>query len=191
MVHTTHPSLLARLADGVDPEAWSEFYSRYGDLIRGVASRYGLQQADADDLAQEVVLGLTRSLGNLRYDPAKGKFRSYLRTTVVHAIYRKLGQNNGDHPLPEDQEDLPGDGDPEEVWEEEWKRYHVRRAMQELRSRFSERDRIAFVRYAIRGEPAATIAEDLGMTLEQLYQVKSRILKRLTGRIAKQVEEEG
>jgi RNA polymerase sigma-70 factor (ECF subfamily) len=193
MAHTTHPSLLVRLAEGIDPTAWGEFHARYHDLIRGFAVRCGLQPADCDDVTQEVLLGLCRSVSRFTYDPAKGKFRSYLSTVVIHAVSRKRRQERGGHSLQEDVEDLPSNGDPAATaaWELEWQQYHVRRAMQRLMTTVSERDRIAFVRYALQGASAREIVGDLGMTLEQLYQVKSRILKRLTGLIAEQVEEEG
>ncbi len=75
--YTTHATLLARLADDCDPKAWSEFVDRYGKLIRGFASRYGLQDADCDEVVSEVLAALSRSLPGFRYDPAKGLFRAH------------------------------------------------------------------------------------------------------------------
>ena len=63
--------------------------------------------------------------------------------------------------------------------------------MGRLAAEFNERDRMAFTRYAVLGQSAAQTAEALGMSLDQVYQAKSRILKRLTERISQQVEEEG
>ena len=59
---TTHTTLLARLAKGDDSSAWQEFNDRYGQLIRGFARRRGLQPADCDDVAQEVLLGLSKAM---------------------------------------------------------------------------------------------------------------------------------
>ena len=63
--------------------------------------------------------------------------------------------------------------------------------MQRLMTEISNRDRIAFVRYAIQGVPADEAARELELTLDQLYQIKSRTLKQLRALIARQVEEEG
>ncbi len=89
MDYTTHVTLLARLADGVDPDAWADFQRRYGDLIIGFARRYGLQDADREDVAQEVLLALSQSMGDFRYDPARGKFRSFLKTLTMRTILRR------------------------------------------------------------------------------------------------------
>ena len=92
MCYSTHTSLLARLSDGVDPSAWKEFHDRYSDLILGFAHRYGLQSADRDDVAQEVLLSLSKAMEGFTYDPAKGKFRSYLKTVTLRTIFRILRQ---------------------------------------------------------------------------------------------------
>ena len=87
----------------------------------------------------------------------------------------------------------PASADPAEsaVWEREWRQHHVRRAMQRLQSEFNEQDRMAFTLYAVQGGTAARTAEELGLSVDQVYQAKSRILKRLTELIAEQVSNDG
>jgi RNA polymerase sigma-70 factor (ECF subfamily) len=194
MSYTTHATLLARVAEGVDPAAWTEFHRRYGELIRGFARRRGLQPADCDDVAQDVLLALSKSMGDFAYDPDKGKFRSYLKTIVVRAVYRKMRQKRGVRSLGEMEVEESGsasDSASEEVWEEQWRQYHVRQAMQRLEAEFNEHDRMAFSQNAMRGIPAAEVAESLGLSVDQVYQAKSRILKRLSALIAEQIEDEG
>lgn len=193
MNYTTHVSLLERLTEGVDPAAWVEFHRRYRDLIRGFAVRYGLQPADCDDVTQEVCLALSKSFKQFAYDPDKGTFRSYLRSVAINTINRKRRQEPTASALPDDVEDPRCDADPaaEAAWEDEWQKYHVRRAMRRLLSTTSERDRIAFTRYALEGGPAVQIAEEMQLTVDQIYQIKTRILKRLSALIAEQIEEEG
>lgn len=193
MDYSTHASLLERLAEGVDPTAWAEFQRRYRDLIRGTARRCGLQPADCDDVAQEVCLSLSKAMSRFAYDPAKGKFRSYLKTVVLNTISRKRRQKPTAQALPGDVEDPRCDADPgaAAAWDDEWKQYHVRRAMDRLMPTVSGRDRIAFVRYAMQGNSAAQTAEELQLTMDQVYQIKSRILKRLSELIAEQIDEEG
>jgi len=198
MDYTTHVTLLARLAEGVDPAAWKEFHDRYADLIRSFALRYGFQPADSDDVTQSVLLSLTRSLGKFRYDPAKGKFRSYLKTLALHEIFRIIRQKDSQgklDPLEAEAADsgrlAATDDVVDEQWEMEWRRYHVRRAMRRLEPEYNERDRMAFSRYAINGHSAAETAAALGMSVDQVYQAKSRILKRLTVLIGEQINDEG
>lgn len=195
VAHTqTHTTLLARLADSRDRAAWDEFCARYGDLIRGFCRRYGLQPADVEDVQQDVLLSLSRTLPNFTYDPARGKFRSYLKTVVIHACQRKLLQKSHGNTL-EDVESTTrahaADQNVDQKWEAEWRQYHLRLAMRVIRSEFNEGDLEAFDRYAVGGEDARRIAEDLRMSVDQIYQAKSRITRRLTALVADQVAEEG
>ena len=194
MDYTTHVTLLARLSDGIDPSAWSEFHHRYGDLILGFARRYGLQSVDCEDVAQEVLMALSQSMADFQYDPAKGKFRSFLKTLTVRTIFRRIRQKQASE-VQCDIEAADGgassDDTIEALWEEEWQQYHIRQAMQRLEAEFNEEDRMAFTQYAMENRPAAETAKGLEMSLDQVYQAKSRILKRLTALIAEQVADEG
>ncbi len=93
---STHATLLARLRDGEDRAAWQEFCDRYGELIQGFARRRGLQPSDCDDVVQETLLALTKSMPKFHYEPGKGSFRSYLKTIVLHTIFRRSRQKRGE-----------------------------------------------------------------------------------------------
>lgn len=188
----THTTLLARLADGSDGDAWHDFLDRYGVLIRGCCVRRGMQAADAEDVTQEVLLSLTKAMPGFRYDPSKGLFRSYLKTVVMNAISRKSRQNPAAARLSEagggaGEADAPTDED----WESEWRQYHMRRAMKQLESEFRESDRLAFRLYAVEGRAPGDVASELSISVESVYQIKSRIMRRLSEIIGRQVEDEG
>jgi RNA polymerase sigma factor (sigma-70 family) len=190
----THTTLLARLSGGQDSSAWTEFVDRYGNLIRRFCLRRGLQSSDADDVLQDVLVDLNRAMPNFRYDPTKGMFRSYLKTVVIHAIARKFCQprpqaslgdmNSAIVPASDDARD-------EEQWEQEWRQYHLSQAMRAVRSEFAEKEVVAFERYALAGDDAKRVATDLGMSIDHVYQAKSRITRRLTAIVDAQVNEEG
>jgi len=190
----THATLLARVSAGTDPAAWQEFCDRYAALIRGFAQRRGLQAADCDEVAQEALLALAKAMPNFQYDRSRGKFRSYLKTIVLHEIYRKSRQKHGEVSLGEvDGAAAQAVADPEieQVWEAEWRQYHIRQAMSVIEMEFNEKDRAAFEAYAVAGREAAEVAAELAMSVDQVYQAKSRIMKRLSRIIQQQVEEEG
>ncbi len=178
----------------MDPAAWHEFHDRYAQLIRGFANRQGVQPADCDDVLQDVLLSLTRDLGKFEYDPEKGRFRSYLKTVTLHAVFRRMRQNRAAG-RPEEAERLAAAAmsDPkiEESWEEQWRQHHMRRALRTIRAEFNDDDVAAFEHYVMQGQPAAEAAATLGLSTDQVYQAKSRILKRLTAVIDAQVAEEG
>jgi RNA polymerase sigma factor (sigma-70 family) len=190
----THATLLTRLADSRDQSAWDEFCARYGDLIRGFCRHYGLQNADIDDVTQDVLLSLSKSLPNFTYDPTKGKFRSYLKTVVIHASQRRLLQRqprSGLENVESTTRAEAADAQVDAKWESEWRHYHLRLAMRTIRAEFNEADLEAFERYAVAGEDAKRISDELTMTLDQVYQAKSRITRRLAALIAAQVADEG
>lgn len=189
----THTTLLLRLAQE-DLGAWSEFCSRYGELIRAFCIRRGLQPADIEDVQQDVLISLTKSMPGFQYDPAKGKFRSYLRTVVSHAISRRFRQNPGHAGLSQidgSRAEVPGESDEDEHWEVEWRQHHLRLAMKMIHSEFNDNDWAAFEAYALEGKDAKELAASLGLSIDAVYQAKSRILRRLTQVIEVQVAEEG
>ena len=79
----------------------------------------------------------------------------------------------------------------ESQWEQEWRQYHLRRALAIVNNEFNALDRAAFEAYAIQAESADATAKQLGISKDQVYQAKSRILKRLERLIEQQVQEEG
>jgi RNA polymerase sigma-70 factor (ECF subfamily) len=181
MTYTTHTTLLSRLSDGVDPTAWKEFHDRYNDLLRGFAYRYGLQQADCDDIVQEVLLALSKSMPGFEYDPGRGKFRSYLKTLTIRTVFQILRQKRTQKTLEDVDsaiEHAMADPDTESMWEEEWRQ-------------FNEKDRMAFSLYAVKNRPAQETADTLGLSTDQVYQAKSRILRRLGEMIEEQIRDEG
>src|SRR4051812_7815626 len=81
----TSVTLLGRLRlEPADGAAWALFVLRYGPLIRSWCRRWGLQDADAEDVAQAVLLRLADKLRTFQYDAARS-FRGWLRTIAHHA----------------------------------------------------------------------------------------------------------
>jgi RNA polymerase sigma-70 factor (ECF subfamily) len=191
---TTHITLLQRLSDGQDASAWQEFCDRYGELITGFARRRNLQPADCDDVVQEVLLALSKAMPGFRYDPSKGKFRSYLKTITLHAVFKRKLQKQGEvdwQHVEEATRAACADEDTESAWEAEWRQYHLRRALRGIAAEFNTADQQAFQRYAVEGRDVRESADALHLSVDQVYQAKSRIMKRLSELIDQQVQEEG
>ena len=82
-IHMTLPpdtrnSLIARLVDIGDHEAWREFAELYDPFIYRQARRLGLQHADARELVQEVLISVSKAIRKFEIDPARGRFRTWL-----------------------------------------------------------------------------------------------------------------
>src|SRR5690349_13735023 len=86
----TRVTLLARLKDGRDADAWREFVQLYGPVVYRFARNRGLQDADAADLMQDVLRSVARNAHRMEYDPSRGTFRGWLYTVTRNKIYNFL-----------------------------------------------------------------------------------------------------
>ncbi len=86
MDSNTRPTLLQSLRDGVDPQAWEEFFVRYWPVIYGYAKHGGCSDHTAEDIVQEVLATVFQQRGVFRYDPQRGRFRSWLGKVVRNKI---------------------------------------------------------------------------------------------------------
>src|SRR5437764_4931 len=81
----TSASLLLRLrTEPEDASVWNAFVDRYCPLIYGWSRGYGLQDADAQDVTQNVLVLMVRKMRTFQYEPSK-RFRSWL-ATVTHNV---------------------------------------------------------------------------------------------------------
>src|SRR6266542_6279263 len=82
----THASLLVRLQQEPNDEAaWCEFAARYGPRIKAWCLRWNLQEADAEEVTQRVLVQLAVKIRRFAYD-ASGSFRGWLKTLTQHAL---------------------------------------------------------------------------------------------------------
>src|SRR6185436_12198351 len=88
----TRASLLVRLRDARDADAWSQFVDVYAPLIYGFARKQGLQDADAADLVQDVLRLVAQAIGRLDYDARLGSFRGWLFTIARNRLRDVLAQ---------------------------------------------------------------------------------------------------
>src|SRR3954454_22861219 len=95
---STRASLLLRLRDPRDHEAWVEFVDLYEPVTYRLLRRHGLQDADAREVMQELFLAVSRSID--RWDPAKerGSFRGWLRRVARNLVINWLRQRHRQTP---------------------------------------------------------------------------------------------
>src|SRR3954452_4030470 len=92
---TTRPSLLLRLRDPRDQQAWTQFVDLYGPLVYGYDRKQGLQDADAADLMQTVLQAVSAAAGRWQFDPRRGTFRGWLFTIVRNKLRNFLASKHG------------------------------------------------------------------------------------------------
>src|SRR5438094_9783703 len=109
----TRVSLLVRLRDGEDRDAWGQFVQLYAPAIYGFARGRGLQDADAADLMQDVLRSVAGAFGRLDYDPRRGSFRGWLYTVTRNKLFNFLDHRrhqtvgSGDSGVQEQLEEQP------------------------------------------------------------------------------------
>src|ERR1700730_7900289 len=138
---TTRASLLLRLRDSQDHEAWVQFVSLYEPLVYRLLRRHGLQEADALDVMQELFLAVSRSID--RWDPAKekGSFRGWLRRVARNLVINWLKQRDrrvvGGSQLQGTLDMLPAADGPESAeFDRELRRALFHRAAEQVRREF-------------------------------------------------------
>jgi RNA polymerase sigma-70 factor (ECF subfamily) len=185
----TRPSLLLRIRDAGDKEAWQDFVRIYAPVVYGYARRHGLQDADAADLAQEVLCGVSAAAARLDYDPRRGSFRGWLFTLAHHRLHdflarrRRPGRGSGDSGVRELLQQQPAREEDRSLWDQEYEGRLFRRAAEEVRGRFRDATWQAFWLTAVEGHRPREVAGRLRMTPAAVYLAKSRVMARLRERV--------
>jgi len=181
----TRASLLVRLRDSHDEVAWREFVDLYAPLIYNHARKQGLQDADAVDVSQEVLVAVAGAVGRLEYDPRRGAFRSWLFTVVRRKLanWRRAEKNqqrgSGDTASQRLLEQCPEPRQAEAEWEADWEEHLYAWACEQVRRDVTDTTWQAFWRTAIDGQPGKQVAGDLGLSVAAVYRARSRVVARL------------
>ena len=182
----TRPSLLLRLRDAGDRDAWRQFVALYGPLVYRFARKRGLQDADAADLTQTVCQAVAGAAGRFDYDPRKGTFRGWLFAVVRNQFGKLLAQQrrqpsgeggSAAHDRMHEQPDR--DAGEADLWEQEYRRQRFLWVAEQVHADFEESSWQAFWRTAVEGQGAADVARELGMSVGAVYTAKSRVLDRI------------
>jgi RNA polymerase sigma-70 factor (ECF subfamily) len=176
----TSASLLERLRQPFEPEAWEQFVSLYAPLIYSWGRRVGLQEQDAADLVQDVFVTLLHVLPTFIYDPHRS-FRRWLWTVTVNQWRkgRKRPDKRTVHGLSDMPEPMAVANDLEAAWETEYHQDLANQALRLMRTDFDEKTWKACWETVAVGRPAAAVAAEQGLTVGAVYAAKFRILKRL------------
>jgi RNA polymerase sigma-70 factor, ECF subfamily len=182
----TRASLILRLPDAADARAWDDFVEVYAPLVYRLARRHGLQPADADDVVQEALAAVARSVEKWLARPDRGLFRAWLlkiaRNLAINALtrpkHRPTGTGNSDvarrlHEHPD------SNGDIASQFDLEYRRELFHRAAERIRDEIAERTWQAFWLSTIEEQSIAHTADQLKMSVGSVYIARSRVMARL------------
>jgi RNA polymerase sigma-70 factor (ECF subfamily) len=187
---TTSRTLLERLKDQRDAQAWQVWTSAYEPWLRGWLARHGLQSADVDDVLQDVLAAVWRGIPQFVHNGRRGSFRAWLRGVLANKVSDFFRQNR---PREErSPEWLAQLADPASELSRQWDQEHnqqlIRRLLGVIQADFEPRTWEAFRLLILEDRPAAEVAQVCGMSLGAVYTVKSRVLARLREELGGLVE---
>jgi RNA polymerase sigma-70 factor (ECF subfamily) len=186
----TSPSLLGRLQqEPADQQAWAEFVERYGRRIYGWCRQAQLQEADAEDVAQMVLVQLAKSMRDFAYDPSKS-FRGWLRTLTRHAwsdfveARQRGGRASGDSDTCAALHTVPAREDLVARLEEQFDQDVLDEATARVRLRIDPRTWEAFRLLAVEGLSGAEAARRLDRTVAAVFKARTRVQAMLRDEVA-------
>jgi RNA polymerase sigma factor (sigma-70 family) len=182
-IDPTSATLLDRV--GLSPNdqvAWARFVDLYGSRIRGWCRQWGLQEADSEDVTQDVLLRLAQKLRTFHYDPSRS-FRGWLRTLTQNALAdfladrkRRCSGSGGDDAW-EQIQSVQARDDLIEHLNDQFDAEILAMACARARERVEPQTWEAFSLTAYEGLSGETVAARLGMSRETVFNAKSRVLK--------------
>ena len=186
----TRQTLLMRAKNQDDDAAWEEFAAYYREFIYMVLHQMNLYSIEIDDLAQEILIKIWKSLPNHIYDKERARFRTWLsrliRNQVLDHIRATQRRTRKHAEAAEDKtvDSIPviAEPDVEKIIQKEWEVYVVQLALKNISSLFSERAIEAFS-MSIDGQSTAQIAEHLGVKPNSVVKLKNRVKERLVKEI--------
>lgn len=182
----TSMTLLDRLQKAGDSETWDRLVKIYSPLLNAWLRKYDVQSSDADDLVQDVLLAVSKELPTFRHNGRPGAFRAWLRSMLVNRTRNfwrtrdRQAQASGGSDM---ERRLAQLDDPNSQMSRLWNQQHDLHVAEQLlvmaEPHFTAETWQAFVRVAIDGQRADTVAEELGISVNAVFIAKSRVLSRL------------
>ena len=191
----TRESLLVRLKDPDDRDAWDQFAQLYRGVIYRLARGRGLQDADAQDLVQQVLMAVAAAIPRWRRSGPEVRFRYWLRRVSKNAILNALSRRprdsgGGGTTLTNLLRECPdADRDLQEAIDWEHRREVYRQASSIVRAEVSQESWQVFSMTVIDGQSAGLVAQQLNKSVGAVYVARCRTIARLR-EVAREIEED-
>lgn len=172
----TRESLIEKLKDLENQETWREFFDLYWKLIYGVAVKSGFSHSEAEEVVQDTIIGVSRSIANFKRDPAAGKFKSWLLTITyrrMHDLRRRRVRESQPQISSAPPEEPPNEF--EQLWDAEWQDAMKTSALEMLKREVPPKHFQAFFLHVIKEMSSAETARIVGISAGQVYLLKHRL----------------
>jgi RNA polymerase sigma-70 factor (ECF subfamily) len=187
----TRSTLLSRLRNWDDRQSWQDFFDLYWRLIYDVAIKAGLNDSDAQDVVQETVISVARSMPGFKYDPAICSFKSWLmqvaRSRLINQMRKRdrdrarRGLDGPEYPRTALWERIPDPAGPEleGLWNAEWDKTILSAALQRIKDRVPARQYQIFDLYVLKRWTIREVTSSLNVSAGQVYLAKHRLARLL------------
>ena len=184
----TRASLILRLRDRADQQAWCEFVEIYRPVIYRLARYKGLQDADAEDVVQQVFSSVAGAVERWQPDKNRGRFRTWLQTIARNRIANALSRQAADRPSGETGErellaQQPAAGADSRLLVTECRREIFQWAARQIRDEFETDTWDAFWQTAVEGRQVNDVAQLLGKSCGAIYTARSHVMCRLRQKV--------
>ncbi len=192
----TRWSLVVRLQDERDEAAWHEFIVEYEPFLLTYLHRRGLQEADARDVAQQVMTSICQSVANWKPDGRPGAFRRWMATIARHAaikfMHRKSRQpdSGGGTAFLARMNDVAS-VDNDTAAQQEYQQAVFAWAVSRVKDEFRESTWTAFWETLVVHRPIDVVAKELGLSTGAVYMARSRVMARLRTQVAQLLDADG
>lgn len=188
----TRMSLIGRLTNKDDAEAWSEFVQIYEPLIQAIVQKRGMQYADAAEVTQEVLTRVANSIGSWNPDPSKGSFRGWLYR-VTRNLTIDYVRRNRNLPVVGGEADLeqlpqPSENDSRE-FRLEYRRQLFSWAAGKVQSSFKPENWQAFWLTAVEEKSVEEASKQLNISRGRVCVARFRVMTRIASVIKARMDE--
>lgn len=185
-MNETSLSLLARLRRSPEPDAWNRLVDLYAPLIRVWLRKYDVQDSDADDLVQEVLLAVSKDLAKFEHRGQPGDFRGWLKAILVNRL-RKFWRARDRRPQAHGDSDMDTrlaqlddpSSEMSQIWNHQHDQYVLRQLLALAEPHFAPTTWKAFCRVALDGARPDVVAREMGISRNAVIIAKCRVLSRL------------
>lgn len=193
----TRASLLKRVTQWDDQPSWQEFYQTYRGLIFNVAAKAGLTEDESNEVVQETMLSLAKTMPTFEYKPAECSFKTW----VLHLTRKRIADQFRKRPAEVPLKSPDGTGtrrtgtaesipDPagsalDLIWDAEWENNLMTAALEKLRRQAKAKQFQIYYLHVVRNLSSSEVSTALGVNAGQIYLAKHRL-----GRIFRKILEE-
>ncbi len=191
----TRQSLLSRLKDWNDQESWRVFFDTYWRFIYGAAIKAGLKDAEAQDVVQETVIGVLKSMPTFKYRTESGSFKNWLLQRTRWRIADQLRKRHPEFQTERSSLDTstgtsaadrvadPASSELEAAWDEEWEKNLMEAALERLKRKVDSKVYQIFDLYVLKKWSVSRVARAMKVNFAYVYMIKHRTSKLLKNEI--------